>query len=406
MKLQFEGEINWSETELNFLKSSDIDIKNTTEFCELYAAQMCAFALSTSHTLDFKRSFTEIPDLLQSGYFEQPYLIRCRPEHSSNIHWPSASGPTHRSPSQQQRHQHHHQSNNILLGAASRNSDMYERQRVPKQYNAGSDSSSSSSSSSSDSGSDVSDRNGHFNVYPNLNENPPVVPQMPAPLPPPSVPQQQQPPAQMEAVKQDIDLLEQQIEAETKALNDMATIQSNIPNAYLSEFMAIQQEFQSLHSGFSSLKACVVSTNTQLSENQLKEAQMMADKHSELSGRMEALVAKINAGPTGSYDAPTEEIQREGNRQIDLLNRQLASTSDGLRRMESIRHLITPQLQERYNGIYQAIQMSYNKFFSLKEHIMSTHQILDDSQLQEAQQYCVYFSSAWTDMSLLCQELR
>ena len=393
VKLQFEGEINWTETELNFLKSSNIDVKNPTEFCELYSAQMCAFALAASHSLDFKRSFTEIPDLLQSGYFDQPYLIRCRPEHTSNINWPSASAPSHRRMSQYPQQQQQQQEQ--------------RRQSIPKYidpqgFDAGSDSSSSSSSSSSDSSdnssdgkSEVSKRNSQYNVYPSINDVPPVAPQVPAPQFPP----------QMEAVKQDIDLLDQQIEAENKALSDMASIQASIPDAYLNEFLSIQQEFQSLHSGFCSLKTCVVSTNTQLSENQLKEAQVMADKHNELSGKMEALVAKINAGPTGSYDAPTEEIQREGNRQIDLLNRQLASTSDSLRRMESIRHLITPQLQERYNRIYQAIQMSYNKFFSLKEHIMSTHQILDDSQLQEAQRYSAYFSSAWTDMTLLCQEL-
>lgn len=349
---------------------------------------MCATALAKSYPIKFKRAFTEISDLLHSGFFDEPYLVRCRPEHSSNICWPSAQSA---SPAYQHRRRsspppQETSNSGAIYSAINTNDDSSysddDDDVVDRNPN-------SNPNSYAQSGGDSSQ---NYNTY-----------QQPPPQPPQQQQQQQQ---QEDNVRQDIYTLEQQIAAESKALSDMSGLQESIPKAYESEFLAIQQGFKALLDGFCSLKAGVTTSRIPLNENQLKEAQIMADRHSDLSAQTKALLDKINAGPTGTCDAHMEEIQAEGNRQLDLLNRQISSTLDSLRRMDSIRHLVPPNMQERYNGIYQAIKVSYDKFCALNNHVLNTHQILDDSQLQEAQQCSVYFSSAWTDMNFLCQELR
>lgn len=379
-KLQFEGQLSWTETEQAYLKSSDIDPRDSANFCELYSAQMCATALAKSYPIKFKRAFTEISDLLHSGFFDEPYLVRCRPEHSSNIRWPSAQAAQ----VYQQRHQSSPTPQESSYGGA-----MYPDLQQQPAFNDDSESNYSDDDDVAQSGEGLPP---NYNAY-----------QQP---PPQSLQQQQQQQQQEDNVRQDIDTLEQQIAAESKALSDMSAIQQKIPKAYESEFLAIQQGFKALLDGFCSLKAGVTTSRIPLNENQLKEAQIMADRHSDLTAQTKTLLDKITEGPTVRCDAHPEEIQAEGNRQVDLLNRQITSTLDSLRRMDSIRHLVPPHMQERYNGIYQAIKASYDKFCALNNHILNTHQILDDSQLQEAQQCSVYFSSAWTDMNFLCQELR
>lgn len=453
LKLQFEGPIAWSDTEINFLKTFGTDVKDTTEFCELYSAQMCACALKKCFGLRFKHPFMEIPDLIQSGYFAQPYLVRCRPEHSSNIYWPGTCAKRLPSTASPMTPLNTDANTSSLSPVTPKHSPKKKKDVVADSSSnnnncTNSSSSGSSSSSSSANGIDNSDTsssststnddennsnaiNTNSGIYPHLPPpgvsllvpSPPgyvsgygsgssgsggssASPMLAQPPPPPQQQQQQQQPfVAADDFRQDIELLDQQIAAEYQTLCDIAAIQPRIPSGYVSEFLAIQSEIQGLHNGFNALKTAALTSGVPLSESQRKEAQVMADRHNELTAQMEVLVTKVNSGPGGDYDVPQEELQKEGNRQLDLLNSQLTIGAESLQKMDAIRPLVTPQIQQRYDMIYRALQFAYSRYSELKNHIMTTHQILDDSQLQEAQKISEYQNSAWIDMKLLCQEL-